>query len=51
MNFFGEIGYWKQLPKAEEITDYSLYLSLNPNTQIKDDVPQNEQKKELIYNF
>lgn len=51
MNFFGEISYWRQLPKAEEITDYSLYLSLNPNTQIKDDVPQNEQKKELIYNF
>jgi hypothetical protein len=51
MNFFGEIGYWRQLPKAEDITDYSLYLNLESNTKNVDDVPQKERKEELIYNF
>jgi len=50
MSFFGEIGYWKQLPKAEEITDYSPFLSLEP--VIKEDSAQEpEHNEEIIYKF
>ena len=48
MNFFGEIGYWKQLPKAEEIVDYTPYLSLD--TEEKDETPTQEST-EIIYKF
>ena len=51
MNFFGEIGYWKQLPKGEEITDYTPYLSL---TTDKEEIKKDEAiqpKKEIIYKF
>lgn len=33
VNFFGEIGYWKELPKASEIKDFRKYLSLNTALQ------------------
>lgn len=28
MNFFGELGYWKMLPKAKDVQDWTKYLSL-----------------------
>lgn len=29
VNFFGEIGYWNQFPKADEVKDFKKYLSLH----------------------
>lgn len=52
VNFFGEIGYWKTLPKAEEITDYMPYLYLKENfnkEEVKDEAVK--PKKEIIYKF
>lgn len=31
--FYGEIGYWKELPKPEDINDYTLYKHLQPLTK------------------
>lgn len=33
VSFFGEIGYWNELPKASEIKDFRKYLSLNTALQ------------------
>lgn len=48
LNFFGEIGIFRELPKADQIIDYAPYLSLN-SEEIKDEVEQ--PNKELIYSF
>lgn len=50
VNFFGEIGMFKELPKAETITDYTPYVNLNAKNEKKDVVPE-EPRKEIIYNF
>lgn len=52
VNFFGEIGYWKQFPKMEDINNPLDYIYLNKNTykeETKDEVI--EPKKEIIYKF
>ena len=49
LNFFGEIGLFKELPKADQIIDYTPYMSLNPSQQTKDEVEK--PKNELIYSF
>lgn len=51
MNFFGEIGYWKQLPKADQITDYTPYLHLTKEDKIEDEVVKEQPKKPLTYSF
>ena len=33
ISFFGEIGYWRELPKPEDITDYAYYKHLLPLTK------------------
>lgn len=46
MNFFGEIGLFKELPKANTITDYSSYMFLHKedaeNNSEVNSQPQNE---------
>lgn len=51
MNFFGEIGYWIQMPKADEISDYEPYMSLVKTEKTKDEVSIKKLDKELVYNF
>lgn len=49
-SFYGELGYFKELPKAEEISDFSQYLSLID----RDKADQKEPEKVPIsfkYNF
>lgn len=49
VNFFGEIGYWRELPKANEINDYGKYLYLlKKDSKEEKDVPNKEivKKKE-----
>ncbi len=44
LNFFGEIGLFRELPDGKLITDYKPYLSLiseNIEDEIKDDQPFN----------
>lgn len=52
MNFFGEIGYWIQLPKAETIKDFEKYLSLD--TANEDELVSEETeeiKQSLTFSF
>lgn len=55
MNFFGELGYWKELPKAKDIQDWTKYLSLNKIKQEKEDEISTkdivEIKQPLTYSF
>lgn len=37
MTFHGELGLFRELPKPEEISDYSIYMDLNRNIQIRED--------------
>jgi hypothetical protein len=52
MNFFGEIGFWVQFPKADTIKNYSKYLTLN--TANEDEVVSEETeeiKESLTFSF
>ena len=53
--FYGEIGYWKELPKAEDLLDYESWLELdskNKTEKIKKDKPKiNKDEKINIYNI
>ena len=43
LNFFGEIGLFRELPRSNEITNYSPYLTLsnvNIDEKVKDDSPE-----------
>lgn len=56
VSFYGEIGYWKQLPKAAEIKDFKPYTSLRQiKQQEKEDaVPIKDiivNKQPLTYSF
>ena len=56
VSFYGEIGYWKQLPKAAEIKDFKPYTSLRQiKQQEKEDaVPTKDlvvNKQPLTYSF
>lgn len=56
VSFYGEIGYWKQLPKASDIQDFKPYTSLWKIKQqkIKDDIPAKdiaEKKQPLTFSF
>ena len=33
VGFYGEIGYWKELPRAEDIYDYTMYNTINGQAQ------------------
>jgi hypothetical protein len=52
MNFFGEIGYWKQFPKVDAIKNFEKYLSLN---SIEEDELVSEEieepKESLTFSF
>lgn len=54
MNFFGEIGYWVQFPKADTIKNFNKYTSLD--TAIEDEsvseIEETEEtKKPLTFSF
>lgn len=55
VNFFGEIGYWRQLPKAEEIKDYKPYLNLQIKQDITKDItieePVVQNKNKITFSF
>jgi hypothetical protein len=57
VSFFGEIGYWNELPKASEIKDFRKYLSLNTALQEEEeddstvDDSTGEIQKPLTFNF
>ena len=54
LNFFGELGIFRELPKVEQITDYTQFLTLNGYKETKKDssTPQRvEEKKSLIFSF
>ena len=42
LNFFGEIGYWRELPKAEEVGDTTKYLHLHEDQPKELDTTQKE---------
>ena len=50
LNFFGEIGYWKELPKADEIQDFTPYLHLTNNEETQN-IDHTVDKKEFNYTF
>ena len=53
VNFFGELGIFKELPNGKTITDYTPFMSLNQLNNVidKKDEAQQEPKKELIFTF
>ena len=56
VNFFGELGIFRQLPSSKQITDWRPYLNLNnlnisQNTNKIEDSVQKEPQKELNYHF
>ena len=53
VNFFGEIGYFKQFgDKPENITDWKPYLSLETKDSEIEDVPENKSQEPInSFNF
>ena len=56
VNFFGELGVFRQLPSSKQITDWRPYLNLNnlsisQNINKIEDSVQKEPQKELNYHF
>lgn len=56
VNFFGELGIFRQLPPSKQITDWRPYLNLNnlsisQNINKIEDSVQKEPQKELNYHF
>ena len=50
VNFLGEIGYYRNLPKPEEVTDWTQYLSLTKDSETED-VPENKSQESTTFNF
>ena len=50
VNFLGEIGYYRSLPKPEEVTDWTQYLSLTKDSETED-VPENKSQEPTNFNF
>ncbi len=50
VNFLGEIGYYRNLPKAEEVTDWKPYLSLTKDS-VDEDVLENKSQEPINFNF
>ena len=61
LNFFGELGYFIEFPKADTITDWKQYCYLKDNKRhknkqkedldVKDSDQSKSEKKELILKF
>ena len=59
INFFGSVGWWKELPKPDEITDYTQFHTEYNNIpckirqKIKDDsTPKRvDEKKTITFSF
>lgn len=61
LNFFGEIGYFLELPKADTVTNWKDYCYLKDNQRfkatqeedlnIKDETQNKSEKKEIIFKF
>ena len=55
VSFYGEIGYWKELPKAQTIKDFKMYVSLRRlNQEKKDEISvenSTEIKKPITFSF
>ena len=58
--FYGEVGWWKELPKGKEINDFSQYTKIGNNipckrsvikTDPKEDIGNKNQFKEIKYTF
>lgn len=50
--FYGKIGIWKELPKAEEINDYTPYKHLSTNPEELEELTKHneeiiKEKKEI----
>lgn len=48
-NFFGDVNYWHDLPKADEITDYTKYSS--PDYIFNDTDENQEETNNSLDNF
>jgi hypothetical protein len=46
VNFFGKMGYWHDMPKPEEVNDWSLFTS--PAYIIGDSIDKEEEIKEVV---
>lgn len=61
LNFFGELGYFVELPKADSVTNWKDYCYLKDNQRnehkqkedlaVKDETQSKSEKKELILKF
>lgn len=52
VNFMGEIGYYRNLPKPEEISDWKPYLSLETKDSETEDVLENKSQEPInSFNF
>lgn len=49
-SFYGENGYFKELPKAKDIKDFSQFLYLQKDS-IVEDKPEQKESGELNYSF
>jgi hypothetical protein len=50
VSFYGSVGYWKELPKPEEINDYEPYKTLLNDCNKKDNV-EKQKDKETNFTF
>lgn len=50
LSFYGEIGMFRELPKPEEISDYSIYLELSIE-EPADDPQVDTKEEEILFKF
>lgn len=50
VNFFGEIGLFRELPKADDITDWTPYTNIEGQS-LKDETPQQEFEQKFEFEF
>lgn len=51
VSFFGENGYFKEIPKAKDIKDFSQFLYLQKDSIVKDEPEEKEPSGGLNYSF
>lgn len=51
VNFFGSVGFWRELPKSEEITDYEPYTYLVKPKEKENNKDEIKKDDEIIYEF
>lgn len=50
-SFFGEIGIFRSIPKAEEITDFSAYTQLRKEPVKAKDTTPSRPKEPITFSF